>query len=75
MRELISIAAGLLTLWVLFQVLFGNKEELIKCIKFWFTPDIVSMFRGQYWDDHWAEFKLLIWLGVSVAVGLGVYNI
>jgi len=48
------------------------SKDFIDCIKFWFTPDIVSMFRGQYWEDNWAELKLLLWLALSIAVGYGV---
>jgi len=65
--------AGIITLSVMYRFLFRDKDELIECIKFWLTPDIISMFRGEYWDDHWAEFKLLIWVGTSTAVGYGVY--
>jgi hypothetical protein len=58
---------------MLFSVLFKTKDDFIDCIKFWITPDIVSMFRGQYFDDHWAEFKLWIWIGGTGAISYGTY--
>ena len=72
---MMSILAFVLTLWFMYRVLFGSKEELVECLKFWFTPDVVSMFRGQFWDDHWAEFKLFIWLGSASAIAYGVYHL
>ncbi len=59
----------------MYRIVFSDKDDFIGCVKFWFTPDIVSMFRGEYWDDHWAELKLIIWAGVSFAVGYGVYHL
>ena len=32
------------------------------------------MFRGKYWEDAWAELKLLVWLGISIGVGALVYH-
>ncbi|MGI0116506.1 hypothetical protein [Zooshikella sp. RANM57] len=75
MREIFTGIAFFLTLWAMYKLLFGDKDELIECIKFWFTPDIISMFRGTYWEDHWAEFKIFIWLGSAGVVAYGVYHI
>lgn len=70
-----AVIAALLTLIVMYKVLFGDKEEFFECIKFWLIPDILSMARGQYWEDHWAELKLIIWLGSGFAVGYWVYHL
>ncbi len=75
MNKLMAAVAGLITLRVLFAPIFGSKEEFTECVKFWLTPDIVSLFRGEYWEDSWAEFKLFIWLGCGAAVGYGGYHI
>ena len=42
-------------------------------MKFYFTPDIISLFRGKFWEDNWAETKLALWLGISGLVGMLVY--
>lgn len=60
---------------VMYKVIFSDKDDFIDSIKFWLTPDIISMVRGRYWDDHWSEFKFLIWLGVSIGVGYWVYTL
>lgn len=46
--------------WILYRTLFTDLDELVDAIKFWITPEIFSAFRGEYWDDIWAEFKLLL---------------
>ncbi len=37
---------------------FGNWAGFWKAVRFWFTPEIISAFRGQFHDDIWAELKL-----------------
>ena len=46
-------------------VIFSTWEEFFECVKFWFTPDIFSLFRGEWMADQAAEFKLLAWLALS----------
>ena len=70
----LAIVCGITTAALLYKVIVSDKDDFFDCLRFWFTPDIVSMFRGQYWDDHWAELKFMIWLGLSGAVAYGVYN-
>ena len=40
------------------KVIFGSWEDFWDAVKFWLTPDALSLFTGEYWDDIWAEFKL-----------------
>lgn len=75
MKEIAAFLSGSISLWLLFPVMFGDKEEFMSCVKFWFTPDIVSLFRGEYWENDWAEFKLFIWVGCSAAIAYGVYHL
>lgn len=70
-----GILAGIITAVLMYKVIFSGKDDFFECIRFWLIPDIFSMIRGQYWDDHWAQLKLFIWLGASVAAGYSVYNI
>ena len=55
---------------LLFKPFFGDRDEFFRCLKFWFIPDIVSFFRGEYWEDHLAEFKLGFWFA---AAGLSAF--
>jgi hypothetical protein len=49
--------------WVLFRT-WGN---FWRSIWFWLTPDRISMLRGKYFADRWAEFKLFLWLILCIA--------
>ena len=75
MRVLIAIIAASLTLWVMYKLLFSSRDELAECFKYWLTPDIISLFRGRFWEDSWAEMKLFVWLGTAGLVGYGVYSL
>ena len=62
MNLILAILASLITAFLLFRVFFETLDELIDCIKFWFTPDIISWLRGQSTEDWWAELKIIVWL-------------
>lgn len=74
MDKILSIVVGIITAAVLFKYFFKDRDDFIECVKFWLTPDIISAFRGEYFDDYWAEFKLLIWGGISAAMTYGTYQ-
>ena len=51
------------------KLFFGCWGDFWDAIVFWFTPDILSAFCGEYWDDIWAECKLgffIVTCGVSI---------
>lgn len=40
------------------KMFWGEKfESLGETIKFLFTPDIFSLFKGRFWDDWYATIK------------------
>lgn len=74
MQHTVGIITGLITLAILFRPFFNDKEDFIECVKFWFTPNILSAFRGKYSEDLWAELKLLVWLAMGFGAGYGTEN-
>ncbi|ASK26802.1 hypothetical protein BG910_02760 [Neisseria chenwenguii] len=70
---LFAILFFLLTSAMLYYLLFEDREEFIECIKYCFKPDIMSAFQGKFWEDRWVETKILLWLGISLLVGMLVY--
>ena len=70
---ILSVTAGVGLLALLFKPFFGCKEEFIDCIKFWFTPDIISLFFGEYIKDRLSELKLGLWILLGAMAGAGVY--
>ena len=53
------------------KVFFGDFAGFLTALKFWFTPDVFSLFKGRYWDDTMAEMKLGVFIFVC---GLCVYG-
>jgi len=53
---------------------FDDFDGFFECIKFWFTPDWISLFRGEYFDDRWAEMKLFWFAGICLFVLYGEYR-
>ena len=60
-----------LPLFGLLSGIFFRQEGLTDAIKYWFMPDLVSLFRGEYIDDQWAEAKLFIY---AIVCGLAIWS-
>ena len=75
-HPLILITTGLISIPIyvsLAKLFWGERfDSLGETIRFLFTPDIVSLFRGEYWDDWHATLKfnffLFLCLGWAAAV-------
>jgi hypothetical protein len=50
------------------KLFFNTWDELGEAIAFWITPDIISAFRGEFWEDWWAELKLGVWILSCVGI-------
>lgn len=70
----LGVIAGAAVMALLFKPLFGDKEEFIDCVKFWITPDLLSLLFGEYCKDRWSELKLGLWIFCGVMSGVGVYT-
>jgi hypothetical protein len=70
MFELITILATLVTARLLFRVFFPEPGDFGQSLRYWITPDIVSIFRGEWSDDQWASMKLLVYVGLSIGSGI-----
>lgn len=60
-----------LPLFGLIAGLFFRREGLLGALRYWFVPDLISLFRGEYIDDQWAEAKLLLY---AIVCGLTVWS-
>lgn len=68
------IICGVLNIPLLFLIgkwLFGDWYEFWDAIKFWLTPDIVSLLTGEYWSDNKAELKLAVFVLLIIGILLG----
>lgn len=68
-----SIAVGLLVAGLLFQAFFGDWDGFKECVRYYLTPDIISMFRGEWGEDGWAEMKLGVYVALCVGSGTFVF--
>jgi hypothetical protein len=53
--------------WVFFKTL----DDFWEAIKFWLTPDLISLFKGEYWTDRWSELKLGLWIVSCILCVIG----
>lgn len=54
-------------------VMFDSWDDFWEAVKFWLTPDIVSIFRGEWVEDRWAELKLFYFLALCAMAVFGVH--
>lgn len=53
------------------EMVFNSDEEFKEALGYWFTPDVISLFRGKYLKDRFAEFKLgILFFLCFIVVGI-----
>jgi len=57
------------------KIFFDSKEDLFEAIRYWFTPDIISMFQGRAVEDFFGELKLFLWIGATALGAYGGYGL
>ncbi|WP_088835228.1 hypothetical protein [Paenibacillus tyrfis] len=57
----------------IYKLIFSDPEDFDESVKFSFTPDFISFFRGKYWQDKWGTFKLRMYIFLCLAVVLLEY--
>jgi hypothetical protein len=65
----ISIVVTVVMAGLLYRLFFKDFHDFIECMRFYFQPDIVSMFRGELLDDWWGSTKFVVWVVISLAMG------
>ena len=43
---------------IIFKPMFRDSDDFKESVRYSFTPDLFSLFRGQYWKDQIGEAKL-----------------
>jgi len=43
-------------------IFFRTWDDFWESVRFWLTPDILSLFRGEWGEDWWGEMKLGLWI-------------
>jgi hypothetical protein len=58
--------------YAIYRILYGCAEELFEGIGYIFTPDLLSLAFGQYLDDLFKSYKVMIWVALCVLSGMRV---
>ena len=53
------------------KLLFGDWQKFREAVRFWLTPDFISIFRGEWGDDFFAELKLGIFIAICAGLVIG----
>lgn len=59
---LILFFCGLPIMLLLGMIMFGSWKSLFDALRFLVVPDIVSLLRGEYFEDQLATIKLIAFL-------------
>ena len=59
----------------LFNAIFSNRDDFNESVRYSFTPNIISLFRGEYWKDRVGEFKLGIFINLCIVATVMEYGI
>lgn len=52
---------------------FGDWDGFLESVRYFFTPDIISILRGEWEDDQWAQLKLVFYVLTCAALVVGVH--
>lgn len=74
MAAVLGVIVGCTVAALLWRLFFEDMDEFKECLRFWITPDVISMFRGEWAEDWWAEVKLGAWMFLSGLAGFGVFH-
>jgi len=79
MEIFISIALIIVNVFTvykfLFSIIFRDKDDFNESMRYSFTPDIISLFKGKYWKDQAGEFKLWIYITLCIIATIVEYQI
>jgi len=70
-----GVIGFLVTAALLFKVFFKDKDDFFSCVRYYFTPDIWSLLKGEFHQNFFAEGKIFLWLGLSAAMGFGIHQL
>ena len=69
-----GIVAAMLSGRFLFRVMFEDASEFWECVRYAFTPDLFSLFRGRFFEDMAKSFKLSLFLFATGGAGVLTFS-
>ncbi|MGD7654133.1 MAG: hypothetical protein ACQCXQ_13010 [Verrucomicrobiales bacterium] len=72
--EILGIVAALGVSFGIGRLLFGwmfdGFDEFMECVRYSLMPDMISLFRGEYFEDMVKSFKLSVFLIGTIGPGV-----
>jgi len=77
MGGIITVALIIINIFTVYKFIFGiifsSREDFNESVRYSLIPDIISLFRREYWKDRISEFKLGIFIFLCVMATLIEY--
>jgi len=55
------------------SIIWESLDDFKQALKYYLIPNWISMIRGKYVDDVWETNKLILFIGISIAVVISEY--
>lgn len=68
----VAVIVSVVVCRFLYRVMFDDSDDFWSCVGFSFTPDLLSLFRGEYWEDRLKSLKFGAF--VAAVIGSGVFT-
>ena len=59
----------------LYNLIFNDADDFNESLRYSFTPNIFSLFRGEYWKDRLGELKLVFFIILCILATAIEYGI
>lgn len=66
----ISAIVAVVMAALLFRLFFKDFADFVECLRFYFQPDFISLFRGELLKDWWGSTKFAVWVAIPLIMGL-----
>ncbi len=67
---ILGMVVALATGKLLFGLFFEDASDFLECLRFSLTPDLFSLFRGEFIEDKFKSFKLGVFLVLTIGAGV-----
>ena len=71
---ILAVVAVLLVWKYFFSLFFADAKDFWECIRLSCTPDLISILKGEYFEDVWKSLKLSLYVFVAPSLGFLTYS-
>ena len=73
MPILLSVSAALVVWGFSFRFFFGGLAGFLTALRYTLTPDLISIFRGEFEQDWGESMRFGVWLALGALAGFATY--